>query len=200
VNSLTFDEVRHEYFLEGRRIPSVTQVLSDEGLADWTYCAEWARERGSLVHKAIHLALTTGLDWSTVHETFQPYVPAELQAIEDLGAEVVHSELRVASRISWYAGTLDRIVRLPRNSGTILALWDTKTGPVHPTYAAQTAAYAEAVHEMGILGSERIAERYALLLRPDGTYKLEPFDNRDDIHDFRAALRMVNFKRRNGLL
>ena len=200
-SGLAFDEAEHRYFLDGVELPSVTQVLALAGLTDWSHVAEWARERGSLVHKAIHLELTTGLDWSSVHESFHPYISAELQAIEDLGAEVVFSELRVFSRIYGYAGTLDRVVRLPRGASSVLAEWDTKTGPVIDAYALQTAAYAEALHEMELpeLAGERIKERYALRLKSDGTYQLEPFTDRQDIVNFHAAVRVANWKRSKGI-
>src|SRR4051812_31758875 len=86
-SGLAFDPVEHRYWLDDRPVPSVTQVLAGAGLVDYTFCREWARERGSLVHKAIAIELREGLDWTTVPEEFHPYISAELQAIADLGAE-----------------------------------------------------------------------------------------------------------------
>lgn len=198
---LQFIEDGHQYLLDGKPLPSVTTILAEAGLTDWTHCSEWARERGSLVHKAIHIELTTGLDWSTVDELFHPYISAELQAIKDLDAEIVASELRVVSRMYGYAGTLDRLIRLPRNGRRVLALWDTKTGPVVDAYGLQTAAYAEALDEMKLpeLNGERVKERYALRLKQDGTYSLEPFTDRQDIVNFHAAVRIANWKRQRGI-
>jgi len=196
---LVFQEDEHLYFLDGRPVPSVTQILAEAGLVNWEFVSEWARERGSTVHKAIHLELTCGLDWSSIPESFHPYVSAELQAIEDLDVEVIASEVRVFSRTYGYAGTLDRIVRFRK--ANYLALWDTKTGPTVPAYALQTAAYTEAVHEMAlpILNGERIKKRFAMRLKPDGSYSLEPFTDRSDITNFYAACRLVNWKRERGL-
>lgn len=198
---LAFDEAAHRYFLNGAELPSVTTILALAGLTDWSHCSEWAKERGSIVHKAIHIELTTGLDWSSLPESLHPYVSAELQAIEDLGAEIVASELRVFSKTYGYAGTLDRLIRLPRGEKKVLALWDTKTGPVVDAYALQTAAYVEALHEMNLpeLAGERVKERYALRLKPDGTYQLEPFTDRTDIVNFHAAVRVANWKRQKGI-
>jgi hypothetical protein len=207
VTVLHFNEDAHRYTVDGVEIPSVTQVLALAGLTDWSHCSEWARERGSVVHRAIHIELTSGLDWSTLPEPLHPYVSAELQAIEDLGAEIIASELRVYSRTYGYAGTLDRLVRLPRAGKSVIAEWDTKTGQVIDAYGLQTAAYAEALHEMAetdpeiaaLLGGERVRERYALRLNPDGTYKLEPFTDRNDIVNFRAAVRVAHWKRERGI-
>jgi hypothetical protein len=194
---LYFDEPSHRYWLDGVELPSVTQVLAIAGLTDWSHCGEWARERGSVVHKAIHLELTGGLDWSTLPESLHPYVSAELQAIQDLGAEVVASEVRIVSKLYGYAGTLDRVVRINGR----LVLWDTKTGPIVPAYGLQTAAYVEAIHEMqpDFLGGQRIERRYALRLNADGTYELLPFTDRQDIVNFHAAVRVANWKRQKGL-
>lgn len=190
-----FDEVTHTYRIRGVVVPSVTQVLQGAGLVDWTYASEWARERGSLVHKAIALELAGGLDWDSVDESFHPYISAELQVIKDLDLEVIDSELRLFSPTYGTAGTLDRVVR-SRQSGD-LWLWDTKTGPVVPAYGLQTAAYSEMYHEMT---GQRVKRRYGLRVNADGTYELIPFTDRQDIVNFHAALRVVQWKREKGLL
>lgn len=188
-----FDETEHVYYFDGIRVPSVTQVLAGAGLTDWTFVHEWARERGSLVHKAIALELAGGLDWSSVDEQFHPYISAELQAIEDLGAEVVASEMRLYSVNFGVAGTLDRVVRVNGE----LWLWDTKTGPLVPAYALQTAAYADMYQEMT---GERIRRRYGLRVNANGTYELLPFTDRQDIVNFHAALRVVQWKAAKGMV
>lgn len=191
-SGLSFDPVEHRYWLDGRPVPSVTQVLAGAGLVDWTYCNDYARERGSLVHKAVAIELRGGLDWSSVPEEFHPYISAELQAIEDLGAEVVDSERLLVSKLHGCAGTLDRVVRVNGD----LWLWDLKTGPVVPAYALQTAAYADMYQEET---AQRIKRRYGLRANSDGTYELIPFTDRQDIVNFHAALRVVQWKRAKGM-
>jgi hypothetical protein len=189
---IDFDEAAHRYVVDGAEYPSVTQILAAAGLTDWTWCREWARERGSLVHKAIHLALTTGLDWSSVNDAFHPYISAALQVIEDLNAETVLSEGRIFSKLYGYAGTLDWVGRV---NGKLI-LWDWKTGPVVPAYGLQTAAYAEAyLEETG----ERVDRRYGARLNADGTYELIPFTDRQDIVNFHAAVRIAAWKRQKGM-
>jgi hypothetical protein len=192
-SGLAFDPVEHRYWLDDRPVPSVTQVLAGAGLVDYTFCREWARERGSLVHKAIAIELREGLDWTTVPEEFHPYISAELQAIADLGAEVVESEKLLFSRLHGCAGTLDRVVKVNGD----FWLWDTKTGPIVPAYALQTAAYAQMFEEeTGV----RIKRRYALRVNANGTYELIPFTDRQDIVNFHAALRVVQWKAQKGML
>lgn len=192
-NGLAFDEETHRYWLDDAEVPSVTTVLAGAGLVDWTYCNEWARERGSLVHKAIHIELTSGLDWASVDELFHPYISAALAALQDMRCETKVSEGRVFSRLYGYAGTLDWIGIVDGK----LSLFDWKTGPTVPAYALQTAAYADAYAEET---GQRVERRYAVRLKQDGTYCFEPFASRDDIVNFRAALRVVQWKREKGLL
>jgi hypothetical protein len=192
-SGLAFDPVEHRYWLDDRPVPSVTQVLAGAGLVDYTFCREWARERGSLVHKAIAIELREGLDWTTVPEEFHPYISAELQAIADLGAEVVESERLLVSKLHGCAGTLDRVVKVNGD----FWLWDTKTGPIVPAYALQTAAYAQMFEEeTGV----RIKRRYALRVNANGTYELIPFTDRQDIVNFHAALRVVQWKQSRGMV
>jgi len=145
-----------------------------------------------LVHKALHLALTRGLDWASVDETFHPFISAGLQGLKDISAETMAVEHRVFSRLYGYAGTLDWLGRIDGR----LSIIDYKTGPVVPSYGPQTAAYAEAhAEETG----ERVARRYALRLKFDGTYSIEQFTDRNDIAVFHAALRVATWKREKGL-
>jgi hypothetical protein len=190
---LTFEEESHTYAVGGVVKPSVTQVLADAGLCDYSFCDEYAMWRGSAVHKAIHMELTTGVDWSTVPESFQPYVSAAKQMIADLGGEVVESERRVFSVTRNYAGTLDLILRV----GGQLWKIDYKTGPARPWTGLQLAGYAAAYfEETGLL----IARRYAAHLKPSGDYQLALYADRTDRDRFLAALTVANLRREYGLL
>lgn len=60
--------------------------------------------------------------------------------------EAIHTECAVANRASWYAGTLDAIIRFGRGpwaGRTVLADWKTSSG-VYGETGLQTAAYARA--------------------------------------------------------
>lgn len=190
--AVQFDEASHTYTVDGVVLPSVTQILAVAGLTDWTYCTTWARERGSVVHKAVHLALTEGLDWSTLDEPLHPYVSAALQAVADLGGETLASERRILSKLYGYAGTLDWLGKVNGR----LTLWDWKTGPLVPAYGLQIAAYAEAYAEET---GERVERRYGIRLNADGTYEAVPFTDRQDIVNFHAAVRLAAWKRQKGI-
>ena len=51
---LTFDAEKHEYRLDGVRLPSVTQIIADAGLyGNTSYFTDYSRDRGSFVHQII---------------------------------------------------------------------------------------------------------------------------------------------------
>ena len=51
--TLHYDPETHIYTVDGEVLPSVTQILKDMGFIDVTWFNDYARERGSLVHKII---------------------------------------------------------------------------------------------------------------------------------------------------
>jgi hypothetical protein len=198
---LELDEAAHAYSYRGRRIQSVTQALHAAGLVDYSWCTEFALWRGSKVHKAIHVELTDGLDWSTVPESFQPFISAATQYIADQHAEVVEVERRVLSEAHWYAGTLDAIIReharcacgLPKR----LVELDWKTGQPVKATGLQLAAYACAYFEET---RQLVQERRAVQLLPSGDYKATTYDDRADRDRFLAALTVADLRRQWGLI
>ena len=60
---LSFDEETHTYSASGRVVPSVTQVIKAAfGDLVWPWANEFALERGSKVHKALHYWILGDLD------------------------------------------------------------------------------------------------------------------------------------------
>ncbi len=214
VLDLTFDAESHKYAWRGRPVRNVTSALFDAGLVDYSYCTEFALWRGSNVHKAIHVELSRGLDWSSVPESFHPFIGAAKQYLEDHHAQLVEVERRVFSKLYDYAGTLDIIMREHAHCGCLvkygqpapaikyppkgkLVLVDWKTGPPRPATALQLAAYANAYFEETRLF---IDERRAVHLMASGEYKATPYTDRNDRDDFLAALRVARKRREYGLI
>lgn len=193
VLDLQFDEETHTYRYAGHVVRSVTQVLADAGLCDYTYSSEFAMWRGSIVHKAVHVELTNRLDWSTVSESFHPYIMAAKQMVADLGGEVVDVERRVFSSIYGFAGTLDLILRV----GDRLVLIDHKTGVPQPWTGLQLAAYAHAYYEET---KQLVSDRFACHLKATGEYELKPYTERTDRDRFLAGLTVANLRRQWGLI
>jgi hypothetical protein len=183
---LTFDEEPHIYRVDGRAVPSVTQVIKEAyGDLVWPWRDEFAMDRGRLVHHALHLWAQRDLDVKSLSEYIAGYVAAGIRWLSESGFELQASEHRMYSAIYDYAGTCDIIGVLDRKSAVV----DYKTG--EPGWAAgpQTWAYVQAWQEET---GEVIRNRYGLRLFEDGGYQLIPYkSDRDDKADFLAARRVV---------
>ena len=193
---LEFDPVEHRYFFNGAEVPSVTAILRDAGLVDFSFCSEFAKWRGSAVHQAIHLELTVGLDWASVPESFHPFISAAKQALADLGAVTEATERRVYSPAFRYAGTIDWVGPIPPAKRKVILDW--KSGPPEKVYGLQLAGYAEAYAEE--CRTDLIPPlRYCCHLKQDGDYTLKPYADREDFHNFRAAIRTARLRKEYGL-
>src|SRR3954454_11294161 len=109
--ALLFDHAAHEYFLDGERVPSTTQILRDSGLIRLEgippFILEAARKRGSAVHALVHYVNERDLDWSSVDPIYRGYLDAWLKFVEERQLRVWLCEHRIASRRHRVAGPLD---------------------------------------------------------------------------------------------
>lgn len=91
--ALTFDPVAHAYFLDGERVPSVTQILQRAGLIDFSKIPaailNAARDRGAAVHAAVHFYNEGDLDAAFADEfpAYAPYVEAWVRFLDESGFE-----------------------------------------------------------------------------------------------------------------
>ena len=102
-----FNEEKHEYKINARIIPSVTQILKDMGaISEFSMQSEIARERGTMVHIAGSF-LPDRLDWSTVDSRIMGYVLSCAEWFKTTGCAVEAQEQRVYIPELDVAGTLD---------------------------------------------------------------------------------------------
>lgn len=190
MTDLAFDPAEHRYTLDGRVLPSVTQIL--EPYEDWSginpEVLAAAMERGTRVHAAAALMLDGFIGPHDSGDDIAPYLVQFEKFLAESGFVSVLSEARVCSEKLGYAGTLDLYGGLPKRK---CALIDIKTGSVPRTAGPQTAAYARALKECHGYGMDT-KYRYALLLRPEG-YKLVPLEDPNDDQVFLAAITMHNW-------
>ena len=103
---LVFDEEKHEYTLNGKKLISVTQLMQKHGLAPnyagvSTEILQAKAERGTLIHKEIEDFNKLGLiGFTDEMALFKKYV-------EENNLDVIESEFRVNNDI--VAGTIDLI-------------------------------------------------------------------------------------------
>lgn len=159
--TLTFDEKRHAYSLDGERLPSVTQILGairKPFLETWrgrlgnAECDRISRESadwGTAVHAACEAFATGDADLTGAPgEPYQTWFRANVR-------RVIGAELRVASATHRYAGTIDLVAELLDGATVVV---DLKTGTtVGDDVPMQLEAYRRALLEQeGIEASRRI--------------------------------------------
>ena len=201
---LTFDEAHHHYWLDGERLPGVTEVLSDLSMTkrlDPGWLAA-ARERGKLVHKAIELYNQDDLAEDSVDKSIAGYLTAWKRFCHDYKFKPLMTERIVYSERWRFAGTLDVIGSWQVNKHPRLVLADAKSGLEDPAHGPQTAAYVEAAVEMETFDMSRkdLPQRCVVRLQPDGFYRLDRFSDPADWSTFLAALTCWKFKQQHGLL
>jgi len=184
---LCFNVGIHEYRLGSEILPSVTQVLENVGIIDYSHIPWWIREpalkRGAWIHHATALDDQGELVIGPEHpyygfivawrnwRTFFRFTP---DFIEERG---YHPQFR-------FAGTSDR-----RRSGETLV--DLKTNDAPWWTRIQTAAYASFHPEPAKY------KRVAVELHPDGSYNFQVFKPANwhyDFQTFLAALRVYREK------
>ena len=182
-----FDPVAHCYTLDGRVLPSVTQIL--RGLDDFSKVParvlEQARDRGQRVHAACNLDVLGILDENTVDDEVAPYLAQFRRFLRESGFTPTLTECRVYDEKLWYAGTLDLFGDLP---GCMDVQIDIKSGAIPRSVGPQTSAYANGLYKRAGLMTRK---RFALKLE-GGKYSLIPLDSTDDFGTFCHALQRFN--------
>lgn len=168
-----FDEAAHVYRLAGRPVPSVTQVI-DAVIPRTFNPPPFYLGRGSAIHKAIQLSVAGQLDmpaWLRDLET-SDLTAAEIAVIvnkteaaakflRETGYRVLHTEIRLASRIHRYAGTIDAIAESDKCS--VIVDWKSS---IEPRVELQLGGY----YELARLPPNACA--CAVELRDDGSYRM----------------------------
>jgi len=108
-----FDKEQHIYKSNGIVIPSVTQILLAEHFIDDTWFTEWAMNKGSHVHKAIHYDILDCLDEETLDDEIRPYLAAFRKFMKESGFKVERSEVPGINTTYGYAGTPDLVGCFP---------------------------------------------------------------------------------------
>lgn len=185
--SFHFDPVSHTYTLNGRAVPSVTQVIKP--LQDFSgippAVLEKKRAYGVAVHDVVARALAGTLDFGEVPEEVTGALNAfwrwasdnpEISAALDTAIverPMVHTRLH-------YAGTPDLVL-----DGSMVI--DLKTRPPKPLIdAIQCAAYEDLWKANG--GTKTQHTHFILYLMPDGTYKFVRVRHKDAMTRFRHLL------------
>jgi len=187
---LSFNSDRHEYRIKGVVVPSVTTITAPlvdlSGIPQATL--EKKRQIGQALHKCIELHLADDLDPDTVDGLVEPYFAAFMKWLRESGFRPDASEKRVFSKALMFAGTLDLNGWTAKGKRAVV---DHKsTYHLSTVTGIQTAGYALASIEMG----DKIEERYALHLKPDGTYSFVPHKDRMELEHFKTLLNFYRIR------
>ena len=166
--SLEFEPKNHIYKLDGRELPSVSEItrfISRELYkeADQT-SLDIAADRGTRVHRACEEIDRTGL--AECDTDIMQYLSAYVKFLTEHDVKWEMIEQPVYSRLHWVAGTVDRL-GLVDGKMTLLDIKTAKriSGQHKLQYSAQLTLYREMVDKAE-------AELCLLQLKDDCSYKL----------------------------
>lgn len=188
---LTFNEEKHEYLLDGERLPSVTEILSP--LQEESFAAinpailQAAANRGTAVHE-ITEAMDYDLDYEDlISPELAPFADAYDEFLMDHEVEWLGVEMPVHF-FEQYAGTVDRFGYIDG----IPAVLDIKTVQSPSieqkvSVACQLYAYDRAIKACFEEMQSSHMAHYALYLKKDGSYKLLNCRDLEEKEDFDPA-------------
>jgi len=196
-----FDPVLHEYRWNREIVPSVTQLIQEFGLLDYSRVPpdrlEFKRLIGIRTHAASLLVDNGSLDEEHFNTHFPecvPYLEAyrKFRIIEEF--EPTHKEDRHYSRKWRFAGTPDEHgIHMGVFKGAHVLVDYKCTWRMYESTGPQLAGYSMLIEEnLGI----KIKGRFGLLLKPTGHYELTPFKKQDDFTDFQACVHL-HWQKRN---
>lgn len=183
---LTFNKQLHEYKYDGVVLPSVTQILENVGLSDFSAVnsrvMQIAQERGSFVHLATQLFDQGELDESTVDPELSGYLDGWKAFVSDFKPKFTAIEKMICNLDFGFAGTLDRIAVIKRKKTLI----DIKTGVKSKAHEVQHGGYSLI---------EPVNAAWTVYLSQNGKYTVEIHDLPRAKRTFLAALTIYKYKK-----
>lgn len=189
-----FDASTHTYYVESKPVINVTRALGV--ITDYSNIPpdrlEIARQEGHDIHRMVELYSKNDLDEGTLPEWLVPRLNAYKKFIVETGFRITHSEVRLYNQDAQYAGTADLFGEIGLRRSVEFANVDVKRSfYAGRAIGLQLAAYVEAAKHCDM---PRATRRYALQLRADGSYRLEPFEDRRDFAFFLSCLNVYRLK------
>ncbi|MBT9143619.1 MAG: hypothetical protein DDT29_02027 [Dehalococcoidia bacterium] len=201
-SEVTFQSEGHTYAVDGKRIPSVTQII--EPLQDFSkvdpITLRAAQEFGNEVHAMTALWDQGTLDEEDLDIGLIPYLQGWKKFLKQTECEVYEIELAVHHEKHGYAGRMDRVAYLKRGRRKICAILDIKTGEAkNPVTGVQLAGYHAAY-----ISSRKVRPPYSIYrigvrLLASGDYRLDWWEDKSDWPTFLALLQITNWRRANGM-
>jgi hypothetical protein len=192
-----FDPESHIYSYGGDIIPSVTQLLQEFGLIDFSQVPksrlEYKRVLGIAVHYAIQLHNADNLDEGKLDKRILPYFLAYKKFTEIYKFEPRHTELRMYSKKMRCAGTLDLQGLLNYNDAEVETILDIKCSWIlYPSNKVQLSGY-KAMYEENY--KTKIKKIFSLKLNQNGNFDL--VEHQYDYNTFISMVILHYWKKEN---
>ena len=199
---LTFNKDTHTYRIDGEGVKSVTQILQDEGIIDFSKVNPKiliaAQLFGKAVHKSTELHDKRDLNEKTLDHALRPYLDAWIKLKKDTSWINEEIETPIVSKILRVAGTPDRIGRFTKSVASYLlnrkAVLDIKSS-FQDAIAIQTAGYEKIYNEWKQF-KDKVRVRVGIVLKGNGNYDIEIYKDKMDTNIFMSALCLNHYKRR----
>ena len=183
---IDFDEEKHEYTVDGKRVPSVSEILAPlsdryDGLNPSVL--QMAAARGTAVHEATEI-IDYGGEPEMMPETFG-YINAYIEFLRTYFPRWEMIERPVAyyrwaeEAVPFYAGTIDRYGVIDGHTAVVdIKTYASLTTDGLIAASCQTQLYKDAISEYLPI------KRYVLHLKKDGGYRLVDLDHFDKERGF----------------
>lgn len=197
--NIEFEESGHRYRIEGKQVPSVTQVLAllDHYSGVQSHILEAARDFGVAGHKGMALAIRERLDWNSVDPYLFPYLEKGMEFLTEVQkhSTVTGSEIIVGDPKLKVAGTIDLVTESPRYTD----LYEFKFTYATPAQVGlQTAAYAHLLRANRPELCKKPLRRWCVVLWETGPRTLQLVDPADWQY-FLSFLNVHHWKLNHGL-
>lgn len=218
MSDLRFTEHDHRYCDGDRELVSVTQMIFLQGHSpDYSHLDPKYRQRGSAVHRAIHL-INQGFDINAhnTHPEILKFAEKYRAFGRDTGFIAKVSEIAMADLVNGLAGRMD-VAGEARGE-----IWevDFKTGTLHPSVGLQLCAYESLmwdgefypdvdkaaidwIKDVGLRNTSKKradVKRKSLNLTSSGDYKLRSHDEAWEMADWKALVRGYRRRVKDGMV
>jgi hypothetical protein len=187
---LEYDDKSHTYTMDGKRLISMTTLLKEFGLVDYSMINRDVLAAAATFGKVVHetCALYDMGELESCDPQIEPYLDGWKKFISELKPKFLAVEMPMASRTWGFAGTPDRVYKVSRPG-----ILDIKTGAPIPATDLQTAGYQILAEEnLGV----KIGERITIKLEA-GDYKLIQHKDKNDINTVKGMLALYRWKSEN---
>ena len=188
--SLVFDPQLHAYFLNGKQIPSVTQVIKGAGLMpEYNGSSRQEVTQAMIYGTKVHGAVADVIAGNPIDA--DPFVAVAVMGFVEwqhlYKPDIYISEKLGASEKYGYAGTCDIGARTEKNNWLI----DVKTGAYSPWHIVQLSAYNE------IFKDEKFTKFGGLYLDPveAGSFIFKEFKRTEILSGFSVFLNCLNINK-----